>query len=172
MRRNARARISASPQVRVQNFSHTTPTHTPYYRGENAVHILKATSLEDYGDAKDNLDWERISRQVRRTPFLHTPRALNCYFCAVLARRLLTVPSVDPRPNRVYVQSSMVGQRSPRCQPETIDRGRIRKACGGSSIGARCESRGPIRRGTCRLASSSGHRWGKPGCSEFSGYLC
>ena len=65
MRRNAHARISASSQVRVPNFSHTTITQIPYYRGENAVHILKATSLEDYNDAKDNLDWERISRQVR-----------------------------------------------------------------------------------------------------------
>ena len=77
MRRNARARISASPQVRVQNFSHTTLTHTPYYSSENAVHILKAASLEDYGDAKDNLDWERISRQVRRKPFYILPGLLT-----------------------------------------------------------------------------------------------
>ncbi len=132
MRRNARARISASPQVRVQIFSHTTLTRIPYHSGENAVHILKATSLEDYDDAKDNLDWERIARQVRRTPSLHTPRALNRYLCAVLAHYLLTVPSLDPRSNRVHVQSSMVGQRSPQCQPETVHRGRIRGACGGS----------------------------------------
>jgi len=85
MRRNARARISASRQVRVQIFSRTTLTRIPYHSGEHAVHILKAASLEDYDDAKDNLDWERISRQVRRTPSLHTPRSLNCYFCAVFA---------------------------------------------------------------------------------------
>ena len=153
------------------NFQSYYPTYTPYYSGENAVHILKATPLEDYDAAKDNLDWERISRQVRRAPSLHTPRSLNCCFCAVLAQWLLTVPSLDPRSNRVHVQSSMVGQRSPRCQPETIHRRRIREARGGSSIGARGESRRPIRRGTCRLASSSGHHWGKPSSFKVRGCL-
>jgi hypothetical protein len=49
------------------NFGHTTLLTFPDCRGESAVSILKATALEDYDAAKDNLDWERIVRQVRRT---------------------------------------------------------------------------------------------------------
>ena len=79
----------------------------------------------------------------------------------------MTVLYLDHWPNGVDVQSPVVGQRPPWCQPETIHGGRTREARGCSGVGAKCSSRGPIRRGTYRLAGSGGHCWGKPGSSQF-----
>ena len=69
-------------------FSHYYRTHVLHHRGERAVPILKATSLEDYDAAKDDLNWERISRQVRRFRCsLHTPQgselSFTCSPCAL-----------------------------------------------------------------------------------------